>query len=498
MVRRAAPVLLAMAFAGAPARADTLPMVTAWGTSGTATSQFTNLTDVTVGPDGSVYTTEDGIGSANRIQHFGANGAFLGSTGSEGRNPGQFQDNWAVAVGSDGVVYQLDAFNDRVTRFNSDLSSLLGIWGSSGSGAGQFRNPEGITVNGSDVVFVADRGNSQIDRYTGAGAPVVSWGSFGTANDQFTRLVEVTTDSGGDVYAVDRDRPGVTRFTATGTLVRRYGLGQGNGPGQLQTPKDVAVDRAGNVWIADLTKSTIEEFDSSGDFIASYNRIGTGAGQTFRSEGLSFAPNGDLYVADANGSRIIRTRPGGGGAAALPPPVAGKTGNASVVSGTVLVRLPGTGKFVKLNSATAIPVGSQLDTKRGTLKLTVALRRSGGTGTARLNGGRFLFGQKTGSGKLRTDLSLEGGNFSSCPRPGRASRARRRTIRYLKAQASGKFNVIGKYSSGVERGTTWTTTDTCSGTLTAVKAGSVAVRDFARRKTVIVRPGRSYLAAARR
>src|SRR3954454_21806716 len=333
----------------APASAATLPMVTAWGPSGTATSQFVNLTDVTVGPDGSVYTTEDGTGSANRIQHFGANGAFLGSTGSEGRNPGQFQDNWAVAVGSDGVVYQLDAFNDRVTRFNSDLSSLLGIWGSSGSGAGQFRNPEGITVNGSDVVFVADRGNSQIDRYTGAGAPVVSWGSFVTANDQFTRLVEVTTDSGGDVYAVDRDRPGVTRYTATGTLVRRYGLGQGNGPGQLQTPKDVAVDRAGNVWIADITKFTIEEFDNTGDFIASYNRIGTGAGQTFRSDGLSFAPNGDLYVADANGSRIIRTRPrragGGGGPAARPPPAAGKTGNASVVSGTVLVKLPGTGSF---------------------------------------------------------------------------------------------------------------------------------------------------------
>src|SRR3954453_18697135 len=82
----------------APARADTLPMLPAWGTSGTATSQFVNLTEVTVGPDGSVYTTEDGIGSANRVQHFGPNGAFLGSTGSAGPRPLPFPEKSGGAL----------------------------------------------------------------------------------------------------------------------------------------------------------------------------------------------------------------------------------------------------------------------------------------------------------------------------------------------------------------------------------------------------------------
>ena len=50
----------------------------------------------------------------------------------------------------------------------------------------------------------------------------------------------------------------------------------------------------------------------------------------------------------------------------------------------------------------------------------------------------------------------------------------------------------------VERGTTWTTKDTCSSTTTSVTAGSVAVRDFARRKTIIVRAGKTYVARARR
>ena len=539
MVRRAAPVLLAMAFVAAPARADTLGLVTTWGSTGTSAGHFANLYDVAVSPDEHVYTVEDGGGAANRVQRFDSLGAYFAQFGSAGAGPGQFQDAFSLSVADDGVVFVADGFNDRVTRLRADLSGLLGSpWGVSGTGPGQFRNPEGIAVDGTDVVFVADRGNSQIDRYTGAGAPVVEFGGPGTANNQFTRLVDVATDSVGNVYGVDRDRDQVTEFTATGTLVRRWGLGTGTGPGQLRGPQDAAIDAAGNVWIADTPNRRIERYDSTGDFVASYDRVGS---LTISPQAIAFGPSGDLYIADQQSARVVRARVGaqGGGAA----PVAGKTGNASVVSGTVLVKLPGAGKFVPLTAATAVPVGSELDTTRGTLKLTVALRRSSGTGSANLSGGRFRFTQplkggvsvdevcrRSGvakttiyrhwpsresllldtcsqlstrppvpdTGKLRTDLSLKGGSFKGCPRPGKGGSARRRTIRYLNAKAMGKFNVIGRHSAGVERGTTWTTKDTCTATTTSVKAGSVAVRDFARRKTIILRAGRTYVARARR
>ncbi len=499
MVRRSLSLaaLLAALSLPAVARADTLGIVTSWGTGGTANGQFTLAADVAVGPNGDVYTIENGGGVTDRVQRFDANGTFLGRAGSEGTAAGQFTQPTSIAVGADGVVYVVDTFSERVTRFSADLSALVGApWGSSGSGAGQFRNPEGIAVSGTDVVYIADRANNQVDRYTANGAPVGEFGGPGNANNQLNRVIEVATDSTGDAYAVDRDHSLIKRFSPTGTYLRSYGLGAGTAPGQLGTANDVAVDRAGNVFVADLSNFRIEQYDNTGDFIVSYDRIGSGAGQTFRPEGLAFGPSGDLYIVDASGSRIVRTRPGAQGA--LPAPVAGSTGNAAVVSGTVLVQLPGTGKFVKLTDATAIPVGSQLDTKRGTLKLTVALRSTGKTASARLSGGRFLFGQKPGSGLLRTDLTLKGGSFGSCPKRGRASGARRRTIRFLTAKASGKFNVIGKNSSGVERGTTWTTRDTCDGTLTSVKTGSVSVRDFAKRKTVIVRAGKSYLATGRR
>jgi hypothetical protein len=48
------------------------------------------------------------------------------------------------------------------------------------------------------------------------------------------------------------------------------------------------------------------------------------------------------------------------------------------------------------------------------------------------------------------------------------------------------------------RGTVWEIEDRCDGTLTRVKRGKVAVRDFRRKKTVIVKAGKSYLAKAPR
>ena len=68
----------------------------------------------------------------------------------------------------------------------------------------------------------------------------------------------------------------------------------------------------------------------------------------------------------------------------------------------------------------------------------------------------------------------------------------------LWGNGKGKFRTNGKYSSATVRGTIWLVQDRCEGTLTKVKRGTVAVRDFKRKKTVSVKAGHSYLARAQR
>jgi hypothetical protein len=102
-----------------------------------------------------------------------------------------------------------------------------------------------------------------------------------------------------------------------------------------------------------------------------------------------------------------------------------------------------------------------------------------------------------------TELSLKGGNFKRCGSTARGTRTAsaalsRRTIRRLRSSVSGRFRTRGRNSSATVRGTVWTTIDRCDGTLTQVRRGTVVVRDFKRRKNVVLRAGKSYLAKARR
>jgi hypothetical protein len=69
-------------------------------------------------------------------------------------------------------------------------------------------------------------------------------------------------------------------------------------------------------------------------------------------------------------------------------------------------------------------------------------------------------------------------------------------IRRLRGRGRGRYRTRGRYSAATVRGTDYTVEDRCDGTLTKVRRGVVSVRDFRRRRTVIVRAGRSYLARA--
>jgi hypothetical protein len=67
-------------------------------------------------------------------------------------------------------------------------------------------------------------------------------------------------------------------------------------------------------------------------------------------------------------------------------------------------------------------------------------------------------------------------------------------VRRLFGNAHGHYQTRGRNSSATVRGTQWTMTDTCAGTLTSVKRGTVVVRDFNLHKNKTVRAGHKYLA----
>ena len=169
------------------------------------------------------------------------------------------------------------------------------------------------------------------------------------------------------------------------------------------------------------------------------------------------------------------------------PPTFARKVDLGPVSGHVFVRPPGGGSWAPLTAPREIPVGWQLDATAGSLVVTA------GTAVARIingefDGGRFQILQPQHLGGL-VDLRMQGASAAGCV----ASPASR-VLALLHASVSGSFRTRGNFSAATVRGTEWTTTEQCDGTLTRVQRGVVDVRDLRTGRTIAVPAGQTYLA----
>jgi hypothetical protein len=171
-----------------------------------------------------------------------------------------------------------------------------------------------------------------------------------------------------------------------------------------------------------------------------------------------------------------------------PTPVPGKTVVVQPVSGKVLVKKPGSNQFVEVDASQGIPLGSTVDTKAGAIELTAKAGQ-----TAKFYDGIFKITQSGGT----TDLTLTE-PLAPCGKRASAAAKKKPKSRKLWGSGSGSFRTRGQYSAATVRGTTWLVQDSCAGTLTKVTKGVVSVRDNVKRKTFLLKAGKSYLAKPRR
>ncbi|MBA2506867.1 MAG: hypothetical protein H0V29_13145 [Thermoleophilaceae bacterium] len=183
-----------------------------------------------------------------------------------------------------------------------------------------------------------------------------------------------------------------------------------------------------------------------------------------------------------------------------PTPTQDQTQVITPLTGTVLVRQPGQKVFTKLLAATLIKDRSEVDTRKGTARITVAKDKFGGTSTADVSLGLVIVDQMGRLTQLKLSEKLTG-----CPRGDKRksrskSKASRRKPKKRRVFVKSKdnFQTRGNHAAGTVRGTQWTTNDTCKSTTIRVTEGIVAVRDFVKKRTVSVRAPKSYTARARK
>jgi sugar lactone lactonase YvrE len=192
----------------------------------------------------------------------------------------------------------------------------LATWGATGRAPNQFQKLGGIAADGRGYVYAADYQRGGVLKYTATGQYVRTFGrpqppKYNGDPDPLdqVRLPEgVAVGPDGNVYVVDATTPHtrVTVWTPTGRFVRSF-ADYGSGPGQLSSPKQVAVDGAGYVYVADSGNSRIEKFTPDGQFV---NSIGQGFSisaqpdQLSSPQGVTVAPDGTIYAADQQQRRV--------------------------------------------------------------------------------------------------------------------------------------------------------------------------------------------------
>jgi hypothetical protein len=217
------------------------------------------------------------------------------------------------------------------------------------------------------------------------------------------------------------------------------------------------------------------------------------------------APATEEPVVSGGGGSSSSGSSGGGSAAAVsavvvPAPVLAVSANVAAVSGTVLVRLPGSTTFVPLSSLRQIPFGSLINATHGRVSVTTASPH-GGTQTGEFFEGEFVLSQGR-DGLVVAELT--GGSFAGCPTAReRAHKARasaaasgKHVVRKLWSDAHGSFSTKGNYAAGAVAGTEWLTEDLCDGTLIRVTRDKVAVTNLVTHRHLIVEVGHGYLAKA--
>jgi WD40 repeat protein len=286
-------------------------------------------------------------------------GALVSQFGSQGQGAGQFEGGGGIAVNqASGDVYLLDGGNDRVDVFTAEGAFVM-AWGegvadgvtrapqsctttcfpgiafsreeTSESGAGELgAGPAAVAVDNDPLsvsyqdVYVSEAGNRRVEKFSPSGSFISMFGKEvnengtdvclagekcqagrdGTGDGEFSGYIDegaLTVGPTGDVFVGDHER--VQEFSPEGAFIASFALNSGG------YALSLAVDGAGNMYVASYQSPSLNEYDSSGAFVRTFDAEG-------EPKAVTLDGSDDLFVADNPGGQdpvhhMLEYGPGG-------------------------------------------------------------------------------------------------------------------------------------------------------------------------------------------
>jgi large repetitive protein len=289
-----APSLRGLALAAAPG----VMLAFAAGCSGSAQSSSPALPVTASGPSASVYVADNGNDAVKLVDARGSTSVAAAFRSPEGiaidgaflyvvRYDGQKERDVLTKVNTtDGTRTEISTGTLQPVDVAVDQRQNVYVAGGPGGtgiekiapdgkitaiGSG-FSSPKGVAVDAAGNLYVADTGNSAIKK-------VSTNGTISVVGSGFWIPYGVAVDAQGNVYVADTGNNAAKKIAPDGTITCVYGQ-----PGPLEHghvkclgasfnfPEYVAVDREGNVYVADTHNDAVEEFKTDGSALV----IGSG------------------------------------------------------------------------------------------------------------------------------------------------------------------------------------------------------------------------------
>jgi sugar lactone lactonase YvrE len=311
------------------------------------TARFNLPKGITIDASGTLGVADTGNNEVRKV----SNGTVSTLTGTNRSSAGsedgpllsaRFYFPYDLARDADGNLFVADYANDTIRKITPDgiVSTIAGAVGIDGyvdgvGSAARFNGPTGVAADRFGNVYVADSDNYVVRKITSAGVvstlagqPGVPGSSDGTgaaAHFKYTRAL--AADSNGNVYVADAFNNNIRKITPMGEVTTLAGCATCNpatvdGKGsaaRFNDPSALAIDEAGNLYVAGSFNGTIRKVTSdglvstlAGDPGAFGSNDGPVSSARFKSpQGIAVDRAGNIYVSDTSNFTVRKISPAG-------------------------------------------------------------------------------------------------------------------------------------------------------------------------------------------
>jgi len=295
-------------------------LIKTWGGSDSEPGRFKYPNRIAASRDGFIYVVDD---YGSRIQKFSYEGEFLLSWGETG----QFEVIEDIAVDNSGFVFLANSGSKRIQKFDrfgnfvlawtvddprhitvnkdgnllvvdnryeiklfSPEGEFLGLSISQSNNRGFY---SGLTVDSNYAIYTSSMEYGEINKYSSDGVLVNKWGNRDTPAGKLLGPYSAVFTSTGNLLVLEDENDRVQELSRYGTPKMMFGQ-RGDGEGEFNSPKDIALDKAGHIYVADCFNHRIQVFNPNGAFVRAFEIV--------KKEGelspisIAIDSKGDIYV----------------------------------------------------------------------------------------------------------------------------------------------------------------------------------------------------------